>query len=161
MDWAKPVPMTSCPPSQPRQAHAVRVCVKLPNVGCVCKATATTLVALQTNDLGQVTACGLTFSLLRYCARPLFMKDCLRKKGATLIYRCAMQRSEPKGDQRNAKADQLHLAPLVLIARLLPGVCRKVAGKSAKNRSRALYSRFMDRPLTATSQAPQPPAPAS
>jgi len=63
--------------------------------------------------------------LLRYCARPPFALDRLRKAGSELIYRCAKQHSEPgsdRRDQRNAKrgvwADELHLTPLELIDRL-------------------------------------------
>jgi hypothetical protein len=33
--------------------------------------------------------------LLRYCARPPFAMDRLRKEGASLVYRCATQQSEP------------------------------------------------------------------
>ena len=33
--------------------------------------------------------------LLRYCARPPFAMERLRKEGAALVYRCAKQRSEP------------------------------------------------------------------
>jgi hypothetical protein len=33
--------------------------------------------------------------LLRYCARPPFAMERLRKEGAELVYRCAKQRSEP------------------------------------------------------------------
>ena len=33
--------------------------------------------------------------LLRYCARPPFAMDRLRKEGAALVYRCAKQHSEP------------------------------------------------------------------
>jgi hypothetical protein len=33
--------------------------------------------------------------LLRYCARPPFAMDRLRKEGSALVYRCAKQRSEP------------------------------------------------------------------
>ena len=67
--------------------------------------------------------------LLRYCARPPFALDRLRKAGGELVYRCAKQRSEPgsdRRDQRNAnrgakhgaQADELHLTPLELIARI-------------------------------------------
>ena len=67
--------------------------------------------------------------LLRYCARPPFALDRLRKAGSELVYRCAKQRSEPgsdRRDQRNAnrgakhgaQADELHLTPLELIARI-------------------------------------------
>jgi hypothetical protein len=45
--------------------------------------------------------------LLRYCARPPFSMDRLRKEGSELVYRCAKQRSEPTSDQRGAKADEL------------------------------------------------------
>ena len=44
--------------------------------------------------------------------------DRLRKEGAELVYRCAKQRSEPGSDKRGAKADELHLTPLELIARI-------------------------------------------
>jgi len=53
--------------------------------------------------------------LLRYCARPPFAMDRLRKEGAELVYRCAKQHSEPGSDKRGAKADELHLTPLELI----------------------------------------------
>ena len=56
--------------------------------------------------------------LLRYCARPPFAMDRLRKEGADLVYRCAKQRSEPGSDKRGAKADELTLTPLELIARI-------------------------------------------
>ena len=56
--------------------------------------------------------------LLRYCARPPFSMDRLRKEGSELVYRCAKQRSEPTSDQRGAKADELHLTPLELIDRI-------------------------------------------
>jgi hypothetical protein len=67
--------------------------------------------------------------LLRYCARPPFALDRLCKAGSELVYRCAKQHSEPgsdRRDQRNAKrgakhgaqANELHLTPLELIARL-------------------------------------------
>ena len=56
--------------------------------------------------------------LLRYCARPPFAMDRLRKEGAALVYRCAKQRSEPGSDKRGAKVDELHLTPLELIARI-------------------------------------------
>ena len=42
----------------------------------------------------------------------------LRKEGAALVYRCAKQHSEPGSDKRGAKADELHLTPLELIARI-------------------------------------------
>ena len=53
--------------------------------------------------------------LLRYCARPPFAMDRLRKEGSKLVYRCGKQRSEPTSDKRGAKADELHLTPLELI----------------------------------------------
>jgi hypothetical protein len=56
--------------------------------------------------------------LLRYCARPPLAMDRLRKEGAALVYRCAKQRSEPGSDKRGARADELHLTPLELIARI-------------------------------------------
>ena len=56
--------------------------------------------------------------LLRYCARPPFAMDRLRKEGDALVYRCAKQRSEPMGDKRGAKVDELTLTPLELIARI-------------------------------------------
>ena len=36
--------------------------------------------------------------LLRYCARPPFAMDRLRKEGSALVYRCAKQHSEPTSD---------------------------------------------------------------
>jgi hypothetical protein len=56
--------------------------------------------------------------LLRYCARPPFAMDRLRKEGTALVYRCFRQHSEPAGDKRAAKADELHLTPLELIGRI-------------------------------------------
>jgi hypothetical protein len=56
--------------------------------------------------------------LLRYCARPPFAMERLRKEGAALVYRCAKQRSEPTSDKRGAKADELTLTPLELIDRI-------------------------------------------
>ena len=56
--------------------------------------------------------------LLRYCARPPFACGRLRKEGCALVYRCAKQRSEPSSDKRGARADELHLTPLELIARI-------------------------------------------
>ena len=56
--------------------------------------------------------------LLRYCARPPFAMDRLRKEGAELVYRCAKQHSEPSGDKRGARVDELRLTPLELIARI-------------------------------------------
>ncbi len=56
--------------------------------------------------------------LLRYCARPPFACERLRKEGAALVYRCAKQRSEPTSDKRGARVDELHLTPLELIDRI-------------------------------------------
>ena len=42
----------------------------------------------------------------------------LRKEGCDLVYRCAKQQSEPSSDKRGTKADELHLTPLELIARI-------------------------------------------
>jgi hypothetical protein len=56
--------------------------------------------------------------LLRYCARPPFAMDRLRKEGAALVYRCAKQRSEPTSDKRGAKVDEITLTPLELIDRI-------------------------------------------
>jgi len=56
--------------------------------------------------------------LLRYCARPPFAMERLRKEGDALVYRCAKQRSEPTSDKRGAKVDELHLTPLELIDRI-------------------------------------------
>ena len=56
--------------------------------------------------------------LLRYCARPPFAMDRLRKEGAELVYRCAKQNSEPASDKRGANADELTLTPLELIDRI-------------------------------------------
>jgi hypothetical protein len=56
--------------------------------------------------------------LLRYCARPPFAMERLRKAGSELVYRCAKQRSEPTSDKRGTKADELTLTPLELIDRI-------------------------------------------
>jgi hypothetical protein len=61
--------------------------------------------------------------LLRYCARPPFAMDRLRKEGAALVYRCAKQHSEPTSDKRGAKVDELTLTPLELIDRIAALVC--------------------------------------
>ena len=42
--------------------------------------------------------------LLRYCARPAFALDWLRKAGRELIYRCAKQHSEQPGISVRAPA---------------------------------------------------------
>jgi len=68
--------------------------------------------------------------LLRYCARPAFSMERLRKAGKDLVYRCAKQHSEPGGDRRvdprgvnnrgdrGARAGELTLTPLELIDRI-------------------------------------------
>jgi hypothetical protein len=59
--------------------------------------------------------------LLRYCARPPFALDRLRKAGSELIYRCAKQHSEPGSlphNKRGVKADEITLTPLELIERI-------------------------------------------
>jgi hypothetical protein len=62
--------------------------------------------------------------LLRYCARPPFAMERLRKAGGELVYRCAKQHSEPgsgQRDKRSAKGktgEELHLTPLELIERI-------------------------------------------
>jgi len=59
--------------------------------------------------------------LLRYCARPAFALERLRKAGGELVYRCAKQPSEPGSlprKQRGARADEITLTPLELIDRL-------------------------------------------
>ena len=56
--------------------------------------------------------------LLRYCARPPFAVERLRKQGAALVYRCAKQHSEPVGDKRGVKVDELALTPRELINRI-------------------------------------------
>jgi len=56
--------------------------------------------------------------LLRYCARPPFSMERLRKAGSDLVYRCAKQHSEPSSDKRGFKADELTLTPLELIERI-------------------------------------------
>jgi hypothetical protein len=56
--------------------------------------------------------------LLRYCARPPFACERLRKEGATLVYRCAKQHSEPNSDKRGTRVDELQLTPLELIDRI-------------------------------------------
>jgi Putative transposase len=44
--------------------------------------------------------------------------DRLRKGGYALVYRCAKQNSEPTGDKRGTKVDELTLTPLELIDRI-------------------------------------------
>jgi len=59
--------------------------------------------------------------LLRYCARPPFAMERLRKAGHELVYRCAKQRSEPGSqthNQRGAKVDEIILTPLELMDRI-------------------------------------------
>jgi hypothetical protein len=56
--------------------------------------------------------------LLRYCARPPFALERLRKAGSDLVYRCAKQHSEPSANKRGAKVDELTLTPLELIDRI-------------------------------------------
>ncbi len=70
--------------------------------------------------------------LLRYCARPPFAMERLRKAGNALVYRCAQQRSESGGDrrtgprgvnnrggnQRRDGQDEITLTPLELIDRI-------------------------------------------
>ena len=59
--------------------------------------------------------------LLRYCARPPFAMERLRKAGSELVYRCAKQHSEPGSkpdNKRGAKSDEITLAPLELIDRM-------------------------------------------
>ena len=51
--------------------------------------------------------------LLRYCARPPFAMERLRKEGSALAYRCAKQHSEPVG----GKVADIILTPLELIDR--------------------------------------------
>ena len=56
--------------------------------------------------------------LLRYCARPPFAMERLRKAGSELVYRCAKQHSEPGSDKRGGKVDEITLTPLELIDRI-------------------------------------------
>jgi len=59
--------------------------------------------------------------LLRYCARPPFASERLRKAGSELVYRCAKQHSEPGSNPHNtrgAKVDEITLTPLELIDRI-------------------------------------------
>ena len=56
--------------------------------------------------------------LLRYCARPAFSMERLRKAGKDLVYRCAKQHSEPASEKRGVKVDELILTPLELIDRI-------------------------------------------
>ena len=59
--------------------------------------------------------------LLRYCARPPFAMERLRKAGSELVYRCAKQHSEPGSKphgKRGIKVDEITLTPLELIDRI-------------------------------------------
>jgi len=48
----------------------------------------------------------------------VWMHGSAAQSGAALVYRCAKQYSEPGGDKRGAKVDELHLTPLELIDRI-------------------------------------------
>jgi hypothetical protein len=61
--------------------------------------------------------------------------DRLRKKGATLVYRCAKQHSEPSSDKRAAKVDEPHLTPLELIERITVLVSEVSVGRLIKRLS--------------------------
>ena len=52
--------------------------------------------------------------LLRYCARPPFAMDRLRKEGCNLVYRCAKQYSEPASDKRGTNSDGAVIAKEIL-----------------------------------------------
>ena len=59
--------------------------------------------------------------MLRYCARPAFALDRLRKAGSVLVCRSAKQHSEPVSkphNKRGAKVDEITLTPLELIERI-------------------------------------------
>ncbi len=56
--------------------------------------------------------------LLRYCARPPFAMERLRKAGGEFVYRCAKQHSEPGHDKRGTQVDEITLTPLELIDRI-------------------------------------------
>jgi hypothetical protein len=59
--------------------------------------------------------------LLRYCARPAFALDRLRKADSVLVYRSAKQHSEPVNkphNKRGAKVDEITRTPLELIERI-------------------------------------------
>ena len=59
--------------------------------------------------------------LLRYCARPPFAMERLRKAGGELVYRCAKQHSEPGSKphgKRGTQVEQITLTPLELIDRI-------------------------------------------
>ena len=59
--------------------------------------------------------------LLRYCARPAFALDRLRRAGSVLVYRSAKQHSEPVSkphNKRGAKVDELTRTPPELIERI-------------------------------------------
>ena len=59
--------------------------------------------------------------LLRYCARPPFAMERLRKAGRELVYRCAKQHSEPGRNlhnKRGTQVDEITLTPLELIDRI-------------------------------------------
>ncbi len=59
--------------------------------------------------------------LLRYCARPPFACERLRKVGSEWVYRCAKQHSEPGSHPHNTRgtqADEITLTPLERIDRI-------------------------------------------
>ena len=69
-------------------------------------------------DADAVVQVQATLRRRRYCARPPFAMDRLRKEDSELVYRCAKQYSEPSSDKRGTKGDERHLTPLELIARI-------------------------------------------
>jgi hypothetical protein len=75
-------------------------------------------VCIQTHDRAALER------LLRYCARPPFAMERLRKEGATLVYRYAKQHSEPNSDKRSARVDELTLTPLELVERIAALIAR-------------------------------------
>ena len=72
--------------------------------------------------------------LLRYCARPPFSMERLRKAGSELVDHCAKQNSEPSSDKRGVKADELTLTPLELIDRPRASRCRPSAQRTTCGR---------------------------
>src|SRR3546814_16866147 len=76
--------------------------------------------------------------LLRYCARPPFAMERLRKAGSELVYRCAKQHSEPGSlphNKRGVKADEITLTPLRSEERRV--------GKECVSRCRSRWSPYL------------------
>jgi hypothetical protein len=76
------------------------------------------LLAKMASEFNKPNGISIVFEADLQGLRPPFACARLRKEGAALVYRCAKQHSEPTGDKRGAKVDELTLTPLELIDRI-------------------------------------------